>query len=61
MAETLIRKHYGTTNWEVIERYGFHETLIAIKETKQEAIDYGKIRASVLREPFTGIIRDTDA
>ena len=60
MAETLIRKHFGTTKWEVIERYGFHETLIAIKDTKQEAIDYGKIRSSILREPFMGIIQDTD-
>lgn len=56
----IVRSHIGTT-WAVIERYGFHETLIAVRNTKQEAADYARIRSSILREPFNGIIRDTDA
>jgi hypothetical protein len=60
MVKLIVRKHIGTT-WAVIERYGFHETLVSIQPTKQEAIDYARMRESVLREPFNGNIRDTDA
>lgn len=56
----IVRSHVGTT-WAVILRYGFHETLIAIRSTKAEAADYKRIYESVMREPFNGIVRDTDA
>jgi hypothetical protein len=58
--DLIVRKHIGTT-WAVIQRYGYHETLISVQPTKQQAQDYIRVRASILREPFHGNIRDTDA
>ena len=41
-----IRPRYLTTQWEVIGKYGYRETLIAVRETEAEAKEYAKAYSS---------------
>ncbi len=33
-----IRKRFGTEQWEVYRKYGYREVLLAVVDTKKEAI-----------------------
>jgi hypothetical protein len=36
------RPRFGTDEWEVVLRYGFHETILAIRKTREQARQYAR-------------------
>lgn len=47
MNRILVRKRFGTDQWEVIERYGYREVLLAVRNSKAEALSYADIRRAM--------------
>ena len=37
--EIIIRFRQGLDSWEVIRRYGFHETLVGVRQSFEEATE----------------------
>lgn len=44
-----VRQRYLSTQWEVVQKYGCRETLLAVKDSEREAKEYAKAERDFVR------------
>lgn len=45
-----IRQRYLTSQWEVILHYGFRETLLALRNSREEAREYARDYCQIVKQ-----------